>query len=251
MNPSPVQASYVSPRWRANVVKVLLIAGAVVNAVMLVAEVMEILFPSLAEVETEDNVGAILFAFASLGLALFSIVIFLVTVVFFSIWLYRSYENLRSFGHWVRNLQYSSGWAVGSFFVPFVNLVVPYRAVRELWQNSVAVEETRLGLGPVPSWFPLWWFFWLTSNFAGRIYFRMSLDDSVPQQTTAIVGLIADVLSIGAALFAFVIVGTITKRQEETSARLKLNTLAGPPPPDFENIGAPAGFNNQSEPSSY
>src|SRR6185503_20491846 len=177
MNPSPVHAPYVSARWRSNVVKILLIAGAVVSAVMLMSEVMELLVPSITDVEAEENVAAILFTFFVLGLALFSVLIFFTTVVFFSMWLYRSYENLRSFGHWARNLHHSSGWAVGSFFVPFANLVIPYRAVKELWQNSVSVEDTRLGLGPVPSWFPLWWFFWLTSNFASNLYFRLSWNE--------------------------------------------------------------------------
>ena len=91
MNPSPVHAPYVSTRWRANVVKVLLIVGAVLSVVSVVAGVLELGLPWLADVEAEDNLGAILFAFSNLGVGLLSILIFLTTVVFFSIWLYRSH----------------------------------------------------------------------------------------------------------------------------------------------------------------
>ena len=89
-----------------------------------------------------------------------------------------------------------------------------------------------MGLGSVPSWFPVWWTFWLTSNFASNIYFRMSWNERVSHDVTTVVGIVADVLSIGAAIFAFVVVGNITRRQEETSASLKLAALAGPPLPD-------------------
>ena len=248
MNPSPVRAPYVSARWRATVVKVLLVACAVVSVFAIITDVLSLLFPSLSEIEGEENIGAILFAFAYLGLGLATLLIFLTTVVFFSVWLYRSYENLRAFGHWQRNLHYSSGWAVGSFFVPFVNLVTPYRAVKELWQNSVPVEDTRLGLGSVPSWFPLWWFFWLTSNFASNIYFRMSWNERVSHQVTTVVGIVADALSIGAAILAFVVVSAITKRQEESSATLNVAALAGPPLPEFGNTRSYDSSPNQSAP---
>lgn len=50
--------------------------------------------------------------------------VYILTVVFFLIWLNRSYKNLTPLG--AQDLAYSSGWAVGYWFIPFVNLVRPF-----------------------------------------------------------------------------------------------------------------------------
>ncbi len=49
------------------------------------------------------------------------------------LWVHRAYSNLREQD---LDLTYSPGWAVGSYFVPFVNLLVPFRAMRELYNYS-------------------------------------------------------------------------------------------------------------------
>ena len=79
----------------------------------------------------------------------------------------------------------------------------------------------------------------------------MSLNENTPQEATTIVGIVADALSIGAAIFAFVIVGTVTKRQEETGASLKLDAFQGPPLPDFGNAGSGGGSPNQPESPTF
>jgi len=50
------------------------------------------------------------------------------------IWQHRSHTNLRALG--AANLKYSPGWAVGWWFVPFANVVMPYLTMRELWKAS-------------------------------------------------------------------------------------------------------------------
>ena len=39
------------------------------------------------------------------------------------------------------NLKYTPKWAVGCFFVPFLNLVMPYQVVREIWKASNGGSE--------------------------------------------------------------------------------------------------------------
>jgi len=146
-------------------------------------------------------------------------------------WLYRSYCNLPAFGTPRRNLNYSPGWAVGSFFVPFANLVIPYRALKELWQNSIPGDENFFGEISPPSWFPLWWGFWVVSNIVGNIYFRIAFNENISREVITGVGVISDSLSIVAAVFAVAVVGDITKRQEEASVKMKLGRHAGPPLP--------------------
>jgi len=145
-------------------------------------------------------------------------------------WLYRSYDNLRAFSP-SRRLNHSPGWAVGSFFIPFVNLVVPYRAVKEVWQKSGSPDEALLSEPSPPAWFPIWWLFWLLASFAGNITMRASFDETVPESTATMFSIVASALSILAAVFAYLVVDAIDKRQEEISGKLKLGKISGPPPP--------------------
>src|SRR4051812_31016869 len=59
---------------------------------------------------------------------------FVAAVVFFLIWLHKAFSNLTALGH--RRTEFTPGWAAGYFFIPFVNLVMPYRAFKELWKLS-------------------------------------------------------------------------------------------------------------------
>lgn len=236
MNRPPSFGSYVSPRSRARLTKALLIAGAIVSAVAMVIGAVALVFPTLSpEEELQDNPGGLVVALAQLGVGSLQILIYIATVVCFSMWLYRSYENLTRFRMPARNISYSSGWAVGSFFVPFVNLVVPYRAVKELWRNSLPTDAFLRSESP-PAWFPLWWLFWLLSTFASRIYDRMVFRENVSREVIAIAGVVADALMIIAAIFAIVVVEEITRRQETASISLGLDQSPSqpPPPPTFE-----------------
>jgi hypothetical protein len=81
-------------------------------------------------------------------------------------WIYRTNANAHSFSS---DMTITPGWSVGWFFIPFANLVMPYRGVQETWRESheragrfEEVESSLLG------W---WWALWIannvTSNFAG------------------------------------------------------------------------------------
>lgn len=237
MNGSPSLTQYVSPRSRARITKVLLIAGAIVSALSMAVAALELIFPNLsAEDELQDNPGGLVVALLQLGVGSLHVLIYIATAICFSMWLYRSYGNLPSFGTPSQNINYSGAWAVGSFFIPFVNLVVPYRAVKELWRNSGPPTQAFLGGASPPAWFPLWWLFWLLSNFASNIYFRMAFREDIPREVTAIGGVVADALTIVAAIFAIVVVQEITRRQEEASRSLGLAQFPShpPPPPAFE-----------------
>jgi len=161
--------------------------------------------------------------------------VFVATVVVFMIWLYRACNNLPAFGANRRYIGYSPGWAVGSFFVPFANLVVPYRAIKELWQKSVPAdaEGFSYAISP-PGFFAAWWGFWIISNFAANAYFRMTAAEA-PREVTAIVGIVSEVLSVAAAGFAIMVVRDIDRRQQEASKNLPASHgwPSPPPPPDF------------------
>jgi hypothetical protein len=72
--------------------------------------------------------------------------------------------------------------------------------------------------------------FWLLSNFANNISLRLTFEESVAQSTATIVSMFAGALSILAAVFAYLVVDAIDKRQEETSGRTQLPQFPTPPP---------------------
>ena len=230
MNPSPYPAPFNSAHVRANIVKILLIVDAVATGISLLAEALSVPFRLTDDQELGSNLmGAAIVLIMSL-FALLRLIIYLTTGVFFSMWLYRAYKNLRAFNPW-RPLDSSPGWAVGSFFVPFVNLIVPYRAVKEVWQKSGLLDEELLSEPSPPALFPAWWLFWLLAAFSGNISMRVSFNENVSESTATMIAMVASVLSIVAAVFAYLVVDAIDKRQEETSGKLNLGKFTGPPPP--------------------
>src|SRR5918997_5039842 len=63
-------------------------------------------------------------------------------VVAFLLWLHRASKNLRALGNPSQRIEFTPGWAVGWFFIPFANLVMPYKAVREVWEKSDPAVRT-------------------------------------------------------------------------------------------------------------
>jgi hypothetical protein len=218
----------------------LLIVGAILSLASLLFSIVELLYPTLATAEPETGEPVVLlFALLQLGLGLIQIVVYVATIVFFLMWFYRSHENLPSFGVARNTLKYSSGWAVGSFFVPFVSLVVPYRAMKGLWSKSIpnATEMFR-DLSP-PGFFPLWWAAWLVSNFANQIHLRLTLQGKLSSDVSATFGIVTAVLDILAAILALMVVQEIDKQQTESSKLISpqaLITQPPLPPSSFEGV---------------
>lgn len=224
---------YVSAHNRARLITVLLIVGAVISLVTIPSHVLDLYVQPFAEdQEISDNPSGFL-ALALTGvLGLTAIAVYIATVVVFLMWLYRVSNNVAAFG---ATTQHSSGWAIGSFFVPIMNLFVPYQAVREIWKKSEpnATDAFSYGVSP-PGFFPAWWGFWIASNISSNAYFRMTLAEA-PVEASAMVGILSEVLSIAAAVFAIQVIKEIDRRQEERARNLQQVFPTPPPPPVFEH----------------
>ena len=235
MQPSPFRPIFISAHVRARIVKILLIVGAIVAVLSLLIETISLAIPPIVEdQELGDNPSGVVITLLIVLIAIATSIIYIATVVFYAVWLYRAHANLSAFDN-TRPLDHSPGWAVGSFFVPFVNLVVPYRAVKEVWQRSAPPDEVFLSAPSPPAWLPIWWTFWILASIAGNISFRVSFNENVPQNTATMVSIVAGALFIIASVLAYVVVDDIDKRQEETSGKLGLGKFSGPPPPPFNS----------------
>jgi hypothetical protein len=191
--------------------------------------------PLTEDQEISDNPAGFLSLVLMLVFGVAAIGVYLATVIVFLMWLYRVSNNIAAFG---QNTQHSPGWAVGSFFVPIMNLFVPYQAVKDIWKKSEpsGADAFSFGVSP-PGFFPAWWGFWLASNFVGNAYFRMSWAEA-PVESLVIVGILSEILSIAAAFFAIQVVREIDRRQEERARTLSQVFPAPPPPPVFERHGS-------------
>jgi Ca2+/Na+ antiporter len=87
------------------------------------------------------------------------VVLFLSTIVLFLFWIYRANRNARTLG--AREMRYTPGWSVGWFFVPFANLVMPYKVLREIW--SASSDPGNANAKPSSAIVGWLWFFWLTN----------------------------------------------------------------------------------------
>ena len=125
---------YVSAHNRARLITILLIVGAVISVLTIPSHVLDLsVLPLGEDQEISDNPAGFL-ALALTGvLGLATIAVYIATVVVFLMWLYRVSNNVGAFG---KRTQNSSGWAVGSFFVPIINLFVPYQSVKDIWNKS-------------------------------------------------------------------------------------------------------------------
>jgi hypothetical protein len=109
-------------------------------------------------------------------------------------------------------------WAVGGWFVPFVNLWYPRRVTLEIWDASRPVGARRSH-----ALVNTWWTLWLLSLFSDRLgitdYGKADAADQI--HAAAYQLMISDGLDIAAAALAILVVLRLTRMQHEKA-------LAGP-----------------------
>lgn len=80
----------------------------------------------------------------------------LLTGVLFIVWLYTAHHSARMDRS---SLRHASGWAIGGWFVPVLNLWRPFQMVSDLRRGATADDEA-----PVPLVQGWWWGTYLASN---------------------------------------------------------------------------------------
>jgi hypothetical protein len=149
------------------------------------------------------------------GAGLVAVVGSLTAALFFCLWLHRAAKNLPALGR--GGMQFTPGWSVGWFFIPFANLVKPLAAVSELWKASDPDQDPREPYGwlgsPTTGLLPLWWAAWIGSSILGNISGR--IDDS---STAGAVGLAGSIVSVIAAVLCIVVMRGISSRQERSAS---------------------------------
>jgi hypothetical protein len=170
-------------------------------------------FVSIAEAEANDErVGAA-------GMVL--LVSFLVAGIVWLVWQHRTHAALHRKG--VGGLSFSSGWAVGWWFIPVASLWKPFQVNREAWKASGGGDgwQTR------PTW-PLigaWWGVYVLSNVLNVVAGAVPADADVGSYIAF------DYVSIAGDLTGVLAAGLAITLVRSIAARLTALEEAGPPLP--------------------
>jgi tetratricopeptide (TPR) repeat protein len=212
--------TYYPNRRRAQITVIALGVCALISVMIIVNSLMTIEFfqrlargnYTMAEATALDE--------RARALALFEAGAYLVTAIIFLFWIHRAYKNHEQLSR--HSTAYSPNWAVGGFFVPFLNWVRPYQVVREMWDESQAGAQDELLLAaPSHAIIITWWLTFLAMNLISRM-FSMVADtaETAAELTSAInIDIVVQVLTIVSAVCAMRIIQKIdvyhgTQRQQ-------------------------------------
>lgn len=155
-----------------------------------------------------------------LSLALL-VCLFFAAVVSFLLWMRRAAWNLRLL-HPEEGFVYTPGWCVGWWFVPFANLVHPFKAMHEIWHYSDPDAErvdTVTGYAARSDWgkgAPLllssWWAAWIASWVLSRIIRNA---DSLLEVWITLGGIV----DLSAGVLCLLVIRKVTGMQRESFAR--------------------------------
>jgi hypothetical protein len=139
----------------------------------------------------------------------------IVALVLLFIWVYQTHANLPALG--AKHLDFSSGWAVGWFFVPIANLWKPYQALVEIWNSSDPrpLQGLAVTSSALIGW---WWVLRVVSSMLERGLTRMArvfpdLDTVLGLSWAAVVLII--LLDIPMLLLQIRLLRTIQRFQDE------------------------------------
>jgi multisubunit Na+/H+ antiporter MnhC subunit len=144
------------------------------------------------------------------GLAIFVLLI---------IWLYRAAKNNEALGR--QNPRLGPGWAIGGWFIPVANFVIPFIVLDDVWRGSdpsVARGDPNWRrsstLGAIWAWLVtavIWYIPTVIASSTGDV------DASEPEKVRRddILRIIGAVAGIVAAVFAIIVTRRVAARQEE------------------------------------
>jgi hypothetical protein len=149
-----------------------------------------------------------------LGLAY--LVAYVVAVVFWCMWMHRTYRNLPALG--AAGLRWTPGWVVGYWFIPVLNLFRPYQVMSETWRASdpLYTAATDWKALSAPALLVSWWAMHVLYMLAGGVmgYVGVRSEDPGVLLTLARVELAFMALDVSLLLLEIRIVKQLTARQE-------------------------------------
>jgi len=182
----------------------------VARALVLANALVSLLTTLVLTMRPESETGLFVLA----GLSIVQLLTLVAAAVAALRWLYLANANARALG--ATDLMGSPGWAVGWFFIPLANLVMPYVTIRDTWKASVNPRDWQAVRTPVAV--GLWWGCWLIANFTSGITAAMDFErgfeaELAPEAQT--LGLVSTLFWVAAALLFAWIIGRVQAAQSD------------------------------------
>ncbi|MBX7218403.1 MAG: DUF4328 domain-containing protein [Blastocatellia bacterium] len=175
---------------------------------------------------------------------------YLATSTTFLFWTYRAYRNLMAIA--ADAPETTAGFAVGSFFIPILNLFRPRKVFQEMWAKSDPDVSFARPVITMPSnsdsstLINVWWVFWIISNLFGNVgaygTTHKTARDLIAANNVVLAGTL---IVIPAAVLAMAVVWEITKRQEARFAALQASHVPQP------GSSPQPGYGASTFPSTY
>lgn len=155
-------------------------------------------------------------AFVGSADALLGIVVLVVAPTFI-VWMWRAAKNQQALGR--RPERLGSGWAIGGWWIPLANLVLPVLVVQDLWRGSISSigrDDPRWRIAD-RSWLVGWWWglllvalLGISGEPANSPGMRLAL-----LEQRNILALLGSIAAAVAAALALAVVRQLTRRQED------------------------------------
>lgn len=139
-------------------------------------------------------------------IAIAYLIAFIISAFTFIQWFRRAYFNLHLKAEL---LSYTEGWAAGGWFVPFLNLVRPYRIMKELHEETnQLIDQKGMDTKNHLMIINCWWTLWILSNVVGNITSKMypnpqTIDDYL---NATVVDMVSHAFGIPLAIVAMVLI---------------------------------------------
>jgi hypothetical protein len=119
-------------------------------------------------------------------------------------------------------MRFGTGWAVGAWFVPILNLFRPKQIANDIWRGTDP-EQAQAGRWTEPPVAPLvhwWWAAWLVANLLGNLSFRLINDARTldAERTAVAVDIAAGISYVVAGVLALRFVRAVTEREAARAA---------------------------------
>lgn len=193
---------------------------------------VDVVVAPMAATAVEADPTSVL-TWVELGLAVIQLVVILGTAAAFITWLYIAMKNLsiwQIIGH-----GWTPGWAIGGWFIPLANLVLPALVVNAALRGSAASPNQRYAAAERPG---LIWGWWATFILAGCWQNNAARKNFTGQDVASVAAYtaIGSFLYIVSAVLAILIIRRITTYQDQRQQALdapwqRILTQQPPPPP--------------------
>lgn len=154
---------------------------------------------------------------------LLDLLILVAVGILFITWFHTSHRSVPSFAGGLA--RHGRAWAIGSWFVPFLNLVRPKQMMDDLWRMSGAsssADAMQIRYKTGPRLVLAWWSAFVTAEVLDRVAGFMSgpleTADSASRQSDAVVMGLSQLATVLAGCLAIAVVRAITMRQERVAA---------------------------------